>query len=176
MKCFKAAGQVHRFLSAHDQTNNVFHLRRDHVIASQFEQPGPRPSRPRLRSSAWPLGHRRSWARPHRVPCHHHTHSSWRCPRRSRRSDTPSIKASAGTYPYQGGRRRRGRPGFSVAACRCHFVLALNSRQRPRVSSLNRAFTAQVDAADVRWGSFDVLASEPGPSSLDEVLVGADLT
>ena len=52
MKCFKAAGQVHRFLSAHDQTNNVFHLRRDHVIASQFEQPGPRPSRPGPRSAA----------------------------------------------------------------------------------------------------------------------------
>ena len=68
MKCFKAAGQVQRFLSAHDQINNVFHLRRDHVTASQFEQRGPRPSRPRLRSSAWPLGHRRSWARPHRVP------------------------------------------------------------------------------------------------------------
>ena len=66
-------------------------------------------------------------------------------------------------------------PGFSVDTCRCHFVLALISRQRPRVSSLNRAFTADVDAADVRWGSFDVLASEPGPSSLDKVLVGADL-
>jgi len=31
MKRFKSAGQAQRFLSAHDQINNLFHLRRDHV-------------------------------------------------------------------------------------------------------------------------------------------------
>src|SRR4051812_7546556 len=52
---------------------------------------------------------------------------------------------------------------------------ALISSQRPRVSSLNRAFTAHVDAAEIRLGSFEALASEPGSSSPDEVFVGADL-
>jgi putative transposase len=33
---FKSAGQAQRFLSAHDQVNNLFHLRRDHVTASQY--------------------------------------------------------------------------------------------------------------------------------------------
>jgi putative transposase len=31
MKRFKSAGQAQRFLSAHGQINNLFHLRRDHV-------------------------------------------------------------------------------------------------------------------------------------------------
>ena len=42
MKRFKSAGQAQRFLSAHDQINNpqritqlLFHLRRDHVTASE---------------------------------------------------------------------------------------------------------------------------------------------
>ena len=34
MKQFKSAGQAQRFLSAHDQINNLFHLRRDHVPAA----------------------------------------------------------------------------------------------------------------------------------------------
>ena len=34
MKRFKSAGQAQRFLSAHDQINNLFHLRRDHVTAA----------------------------------------------------------------------------------------------------------------------------------------------
>ncbi len=34
MKRFKSAGQAQRFLSAHDQVNNLFHLRRDHVTAA----------------------------------------------------------------------------------------------------------------------------------------------
>jgi putative transposase len=36
MKRFKSAGQVQRFLSAHDLINNLFHLRRDHIPASQY--------------------------------------------------------------------------------------------------------------------------------------------
>src|SRR5215471_5190369 len=32
---FKSAGQARRFLSAHDQINNLFHLRRDHVTAAE---------------------------------------------------------------------------------------------------------------------------------------------
>ena len=35
MKCFKSARQAQRFLSAHDQINNLFQLRRDHVTAVQ---------------------------------------------------------------------------------------------------------------------------------------------
>ena len=36
MKRFKSAGQAQRFLSAHDQINNLFHLRRDHLPASEY--------------------------------------------------------------------------------------------------------------------------------------------
>ena len=35
MKRFKSAGQAQRFLSVHDQINNLFHLRRGHVSAAQ---------------------------------------------------------------------------------------------------------------------------------------------
>ena len=35
MKRFKSPGQAQRFLSAHDQISNLFHLRRDHVTAAQ---------------------------------------------------------------------------------------------------------------------------------------------
>src|SRR5215210_6675753 len=36
MKRFKSPGQAQRFLSAHDQIGNLFHLRRDHVTASEY--------------------------------------------------------------------------------------------------------------------------------------------
>ena len=36
MKRFKSAGQAQRFLSAHDQIANLFHLRRDHLSAHQY--------------------------------------------------------------------------------------------------------------------------------------------
>jgi putative transposase len=36
MKRFKSARQVQRFLSAHDGINNLFHLRRDHLPATQY--------------------------------------------------------------------------------------------------------------------------------------------
>src|ERR671920_1909553 len=36
MKRFKSAGQAQRFLSAHGQVNNLFHLRRGHVSAVQY--------------------------------------------------------------------------------------------------------------------------------------------
>ena len=36
IKRFKSAGQAQRFLSAHDGINNLFHLRRDHITASQY--------------------------------------------------------------------------------------------------------------------------------------------
>jgi putative transposase len=36
MKRFKSPGQAQRFLSAHDQIGNLFHLRRDHRPASQY--------------------------------------------------------------------------------------------------------------------------------------------
>src|SRR5919112_2800572 len=36
MKRFKSAGQAQRFLSAHDQINNLFHLYRDQLSASQY--------------------------------------------------------------------------------------------------------------------------------------------
>src|SRR5918911_1164255 len=36
MKRFKSAGQAQRFLSAHDQINNLFHLRRDHLSAAPY--------------------------------------------------------------------------------------------------------------------------------------------
>src|SRR5690242_18954910 len=36
MKRFKSAGQAQRFLSAHDQINNLFHLYRDHLPAAEY--------------------------------------------------------------------------------------------------------------------------------------------
>ncbi len=36
MKRFKSPSQAQRFLSAHDQISNLFHLRRDHVTATQY--------------------------------------------------------------------------------------------------------------------------------------------
>jgi putative transposase len=36
MKRFKSAGQAQRFLAAHDPINNLFHLRRDHVTATEY--------------------------------------------------------------------------------------------------------------------------------------------
>ena len=36
LKRFKSAGQAQQFLSAHDQINNLFHLRRDHVSATEY--------------------------------------------------------------------------------------------------------------------------------------------
>ena len=36
MKRFKSARQAQRFLSTHDQINNLFHLRRDHLTASEY--------------------------------------------------------------------------------------------------------------------------------------------
>ena len=41
MKRFKSAGQAQRFLSAHDQINNLFPLRRDHVSAISIAPPAP---------------------------------------------------------------------------------------------------------------------------------------
>ena len=35
MKPFKSARQAQRFLSAHDRINNLFHLCRDHVAATE---------------------------------------------------------------------------------------------------------------------------------------------
>ncbi len=37
MKRFKSAGQAQRFLSAHDGINNLFHLRRHQVPATQYQ-------------------------------------------------------------------------------------------------------------------------------------------
>jgi putative transposase len=36
MKRFTSARRAQRFLSAHDQINNLFHLRRDHVTAGEY--------------------------------------------------------------------------------------------------------------------------------------------
>jgi putative transposase len=36
MKRFTSPRQAQRFLSAHNQINNLFHLRRDHVTASEY--------------------------------------------------------------------------------------------------------------------------------------------
>src|SRR4051812_4421990 len=36
MKRFKSPRQAQRFLSAHDQISNLFHLHRDHVTASEY--------------------------------------------------------------------------------------------------------------------------------------------
>jgi hypothetical protein len=47
MKQFKSPGHAQRFLSAHDQINNLFRLRRDHVTAAEHKS-FPEPNIPRL--------------------------------------------------------------------------------------------------------------------------------
>ena len=56
MKRFKSPGQAQRFLSAHDQINNLFHLYRDHLPASRVPSRPRKPSRsgPRLRAPRLP--------------------------------------------------------------------------------------------------------------------------
>src|SRR5271169_2803872 len=53
MKQFKSAGQAQRFLSAHDQINNLFHLCRDHFTAQTTELPGVKDSTSGRKSAAW---------------------------------------------------------------------------------------------------------------------------
>jgi putative transposase len=55
MKQFKSAGQAQRFLSAHDQINNLFYLRRDHVTAAEYRAARTRTFRPGQKSAALPL-------------------------------------------------------------------------------------------------------------------------
>jgi hypothetical protein len=62
MKQFKSAGQAQRFLSTHDQINNLFYLRRDHVTAAE------------LRASR---SQRRSTAKPQPRPPDHHPLRPW---------------------------------------------------------------------------------------------------
>ena len=57
MKRFKSPGQAQRFLSAHDQINNLFYLRRDHLPARQYRAARTRAFQTGLRSPAWPLWH-----------------------------------------------------------------------------------------------------------------------
>jgi hypothetical protein len=62
MKQFKSAGQTQRFLSAHDQINSLFHLRRDHVTVAEHraEPPGRRHSASGRKTAALPLRYKRN--------------------------------------------------------------------------------------------------------------------
>ena len=53
MKRFKSAGHAQRFLSAHDQLNNLFHLRRDTSLPPSTEPPEPKHFRSGRKSAAW---------------------------------------------------------------------------------------------------------------------------
>src|ERR1700736_5558514 len=53
MKQFKSAGQAQRFLSAHDQINNLFHFRRDHVTAAEHRASRTQNSESGPKSVAW---------------------------------------------------------------------------------------------------------------------------
>jgi putative transposase len=55
MEQFKSAGQAQRFLSAHDQINNLFNLRRDHATAAEHRAYGRRHSGSGPKSAALPL-------------------------------------------------------------------------------------------------------------------------
>jgi len=56
MQRFKSAGQAQRFLFAHDGINNLFHLRRDHVTASEYRATRGAHSRCGPRSAGSPRG------------------------------------------------------------------------------------------------------------------------
>src|SRR5215213_6981783 len=64
MKRFKSPGQAQRFLSAHDQINNLFHLRRDHLPASEYRAARTQAFRTWAKSPAWSLRHNRQGAQP----------------------------------------------------------------------------------------------------------------
>jgi putative transposase len=53
MKQFKSAGQAQRFLSVHDQINNLFHLRPDHVTAAEHRASRTQKFRVWAKSVAW---------------------------------------------------------------------------------------------------------------------------
>ena len=57
MQRFKSAGQAQRFLSAHDGINNLFHLRRHHVPATQYRAARVQAFQVRPTSPASPLRH-----------------------------------------------------------------------------------------------------------------------
>ena len=57
MKRFKSAGQAQRFLSAHDGTNNLLHLRRHQVPATQYRTARTQAFHAWPRSPASPPGH-----------------------------------------------------------------------------------------------------------------------
>jgi len=52
MKQFKSASQAARFISAHDQINNLFHLRRDQVTRAEHRAAGKQTFRIRAKKSA----------------------------------------------------------------------------------------------------------------------------
>jgi Transposase and inactivated derivatives len=54
MKQFKSAGQAQRFLSAHDQINNLFNIRAITPLPPSTEPPGPRHSGSGPKSAALP--------------------------------------------------------------------------------------------------------------------------
>jgi hypothetical protein len=61
MKRFKSAGHAQRLLSAHDQINNLFHLRRDHASAAEHRASGSQTFQVWTEFAAWvshlrPLG------------------------------------------------------------------------------------------------------------------------
>src|SRR4029077_13716439 len=59
MKQFKSAGQAQRFLSAHDQINNLLHLCRDHVTAAEHR--ASRTQRFHIWAEICALGSRDPW-------------------------------------------------------------------------------------------------------------------
>ena len=54
MKRFKSARHAQRFLSVHDQINNLFHLRRDHVTAAEHRMANAFAHRAQIASPAAP--------------------------------------------------------------------------------------------------------------------------
>jgi putative transposase len=53
MKQFKSAGQAQRFLSAHDQINNLFHLHCDHLTAAEHRASRTQKSKFGPKSAVW---------------------------------------------------------------------------------------------------------------------------
>ncbi len=116
MKRFKSPGQAQRFLSAHDGINNLFHLRRHQVPATQYRAAWTQAFRveprslaatlQRSREHAVPIARRRNrsptsdGASATRVPSDRSCHApSWGFATRSRALDAQNSPESVGHSP-----------------------------------------------------------------------------
>jgi putative transposase len=159
MKQFKSAGQAQRFLSAHDGINNLFHLRRGHLTASEYRAARTRAFKVWSDVSGVRRGLDRPWSRCRSVSlvasrpasrrCRDGHPPSADCLRRSgsgkahRETDTPCAKP----------RRLQGRYGRDPDANILRALIAASSPRRVAILwMLLHHFGRRALGRVLRWG------------------------